>query len=321
MGNALDRLFSSSKPDESKKTFSLEEQMASALENDASESEELFSNMTKFSRDALRNKIMEVDDVDSEDSGVNINIMQPATDQFTPQIVQPEVAPVNKPASSNIQEVPEFQEENTPESDIQITPPIAQQENIQMPIDSVESDNIESEEKSQPLPSMQIMQSIMAAQEQSEQEEQKVQIEEPAKPTIEESIISVEKPVTQPIEEPIIKQEEEIINQTEEVSNKDIVNEPIVDKKPIIEEKKASRRGRKPKIHTVEDKRMEDNRTIEPQINNITHDQSTFNEMFIPVMNQLAKDLIDILCQNDFKISRFDSKQMKILYDYMYTKF
>lgn len=312
MGNALDRLFSSSKPDESKKTFSLEEQMASALENDASESEELFSNMTKFSRDALRNKIMEVDDVDSEDSGVNINIMQPATDQFTPQIVQPEVAPVNKPASSNIQEVPEFQEENTPEPDIQITNPIVQQENIQMPIDNVESDSIESEEKSQPLPSMQ---SIMAAQEQSMQEEQDVHVEEPTQSTIEESIISVEKPVTQPIEEPIIKQKEE------EVSNKDIVNEPIVDKKPIIEEKKASRRGRKPKIHTVEDKRMEDNRTIEPQINNITHDQSTFNEMFIPVMNQLAKDLIDILCQNDFKISRFDSKQMKILYDYMYTKF
>ena len=319
MGNALDRLFSSSKPDESKKTFSLEEQMASALENDASESEELFSNMTKFSRDALRNKIMEVDDVDSKDSGVNINITQPTTDQFTPQIVQPEVVPVNKPTSSNIQEVPDFQEE-TPEPDIQITPPTEQQENIQKPIDNVESDNIESEE-SQPLPSMKIMQSIMAAQKQSIQEEQDVQVEEPTQPsTIEESIISVEKSSTQPIEEPIIKQEE-AINQTEEVSNKDIVNEPIVDKKPIVEEKKASRRGRKPKIHTIEDKQMEDNRPIEPQINNITHDQSTFNEMFIPVMNQLAKDLIDILCQNDFKISRFDSKQMKILYDYMYTKF
>lgn len=43
--------------------------------------------------------------------------------------------------------------------------------------------------------------------------------------------------------------------------------------------------------------------------------------LFVPIMDQLAKDLIDDLIKNDYKISRFTTEQMKIVYDYMYNKF
>ena len=52
-----------------------------------------------------------------------------------------------------------------------------------------------------------------------------------------------------------------------------------------------------------------------------TNMDNNFSDMFIPVMNQLAKDLIDNLKQNKYKIARFDDKQMQILLNYMYTKF
>ena len=40
-----------------------------------------------------------------------------------------------------------------------------------------------------------------------------------------------------------------------------------------------------------------------------------------PIMDQLAKDLIDVLRHNKYKINRFDDATMSIVFDYMYQKF
>jgi 5-hydroxyisourate hydrolase-like protein (transthyretin family) len=80
---------------------------------------------------------------------------------------------------------------------------------------------------------------------------------------------------------------------------------PVETQEEPISTPTQTRRGRKP------NNKMQEN----------LQNTSSLNDIFIPVMNQLAKDLIDILKKSDYKIARFNSEQMKILYDYMYTKF
>lgn len=54
----------------------------------------------------------------------------------------------------------------------------------------------------------------------------------------------------------------------------------------------------------------------------VEHSNNSIEDtLFVPIMDQLAKDLIDDLIKNDYKISRFTTEQMKIVYDYMYNKF
>lgn len=80
------------------------------------------------------------------------------------------------------------------------------------------------------------------------------------------------------------------------------ISEPVNQPQP-------KKRGRKKKV-------MENVNTQETTTNT-----QVVDDLFIPVMNQLAKDLIDQLKKDGYKIARFDDKNMKILYDYMYTKF
>lgn len=80
---------------------------------------------------------------------------------------------------------------------------------------------------------------------------------------------------------------------------------PIETQEESVNTPTPTRRGRKP------NNKMQEN----------LQNTNNLNDIFIPVMNQLAKDLIDILKKSDYKIARFNSEQMKILYDYMYTKF
>ena len=45
------------------------------------------------------------------------------------------------------------------------------------------------------------------------------------------------------------------------------------------------------------------------------------NNAYDPIMDQIAKDVIDDLRKSNYKISRFDDATMKIVFDYMYRKF
>lgn len=69
------------------------------------------------------------------------------------------------------------------------------------------------------------------------------------------------------------------------------------------------KRGRPPKNHNE----STTNNTHESYINIDTQSN--------PVFDQVAKDIIDTLRQNKFKINRFDDKSMEMIYNYMYTKF
>lgn len=55
--------------------------------------------------------------------------------------------------------------------------------------------------------------------------------------------------------------------------------------------------------------------------NNINTNDTTVNDLFVPIMNQLAKNLIDELIKSNYKMTSFNNEQMKILFDYMYNKF
>jgi hypothetical protein len=55
--------------------------------------------------------------------------------------------------------------------------------------------------------------------------------------------------------------------------------------------------------------------------NNINTNDATVNDLFVPIMNQLAKNLIDELIKSNYKMTSFNNEQMKILFDYMYNKF
>ena len=112
-------------------------------------------------------------------------------------------------------------------------------------------------------------------------------------------------------------------NTQEEVIEEDdgiIVSMPEIEEKPEINEnentsnealfnnnrdEKKSRKPRKPK--TTESK----------SVNTDTSDSIGFN----PIMDQLAKDVIDDLRKRNYKISRFDDSTMELVFAYMYKKF
>lgn len=112
-----------------------------------------------------------------------------------------------------------------------------------------------------------------------------------------------------PQNEPIVVQEPQI--------------EPIVEQEPIIVQENTNTIVEEKPKDVKPKRRISRQSTKETRVesNNFGSQDSDFNAMFIPVMNQLAKDLIDNLRQNNYKIARFNDEQMKILYNYMYTKF
>ncbi len=52
-----------------------------------------------------------------------------------------------------------------------------------------------------------------------------------------------------------------------------------------------------------------------------TASSSIPNDAFNPIMDQLAKDVIDDLRKSKYKINRFDNNTMEIVFNYMYNKF
>lgn len=55
--------------------------------------------------------------------------------------------------------------------------------------------------------------------------------------------------------------------------------------------------------------------------NKSTVETTTSTAEFNPIMDQLAKDVIDDLRMNKYKISRFDNSTMELVFAYMYSKF
>lgn len=66
---------------------------------------------------------------------------------------------------------------------------------------------------------------------------------------------------------------------------------------------KKSRKTRKPR------------KTVDVNTNEV------LSNAFNPIMDQLAKDVIDDLRKSKYKISRFDNNTMEIVFNYMYSKF
>lgn len=102
------------------------------------------------------------------------------------------------------------------------------------------------------------------------------------------------------------------------ITNQEPIPEPIHESiaEPIMEStndelfnNNKPKRGRPPKNHNE----STTNNTHESYINIDTQSN--------PVFDQVAKDIIDTLRQNKFKINRFDDKSMEMIYNYMYTKF
>ena len=52
-----------------------------------------------------------------------------------------------------------------------------------------------------------------------------------------------------------------------------------------------------------------------------SEEESVMNDMYVPVMNQIVKDIIDDLRKKNYTISNFNDTQMKIILDYIYKKF
>lgn len=110
---------------------------------------------------------------------------------------------------------------------------------------------------------------------------------------------------TTPISQEVSQTESTVVNPIETNSITNESSEQVIETPEVpINTPTPSKRGRKPN-----------------KMQEVSQNSTMLNEMFIPVMNQLAKDLIDQLKKTDYKIARFNSEQMKILYDYMYTKF
>ena len=90
-----------------------------------------------------------------------------------------------------------------------------------------------------------------------------------------------------------------ILSKVEEVEkneNKDLFNN-------IGNTEKTPRKKRKPKTN-IEQK-----------------ESSNISSNCNPIMDQLAKDIIDDLRKRNYKISRFDDSMMELIFAYMYNKF
>ena len=138
-----------------------------------------------------------------------------------------------------------------------------------------------------------------------QQEMPQIQEKQPTvepKPTVSQE---PQEPSTNPINPP----------KTESSPIQTTTNESVVEEEKEVKAKKKP--GRPPR------KTPPQETVAEPVVKTETVSQpsSFMDDMFIPLMDQLAKDLIDELRANDYKIARFNSTQMNILYNYMYSKF
>lgn len=166
--------------------------------------------------------------------------------------------------------------------------------------------------------------------------------------------ITLDTPVEQPNEQPVVQPMNSPIKQfvTQQMEQPQIIpqSEPETFSKPVYSqqtvetpketfndvpeemnviapEQPKKRAGRPPK-KTVENTNVSQPKLepkveskVEPKIESKPQTDIGFNNIFVPMMNQLAKDLIDDLRKNKYKIARFDDTNMEILFNYMYSKF
>lgn len=133
----------------------------------------------------------------------------------------------------------------------------------------------------------------------------------------EDAISSLEKAINKPESEPVIQENavenDVLFNNEEEPKSKSEmppiaqIETPMVDK--IVEHKKA---GRPRKNTKVESKTVSEDTTASP---------TGFDDAFNPIMNQIAKDIIEDLKKSGYTIGNFNNSQMRIIFDYICKKF
>lgn len=122
---------------------------------------------------------------------------------------------------------------------------------------------------------------------------------------------------------PVVEQPVETVEQTVEaveepkIENKELFNDNSVQKP----KRKYVRSGKYEKDKNKE--KTESAEETETMNNNNSAEEAPvlMDNSKNPVLDQLAKDLIDDLIKCKYKINRFDDKSMKMIFDYMYKKF
>lgn len=132
----------------------------------------------------------------------------------------------------------------------------------------------------------------------------------------EDAISSLEKAINKPESEPVIQENavknDVLFNNEEEPKSKSEmppiaqIEKPMVDK--ITEHKRA---GRPRKNTKVESKTVSED----------TISSTEFDDAFNPIMNQIAKDIIEDLKKNGYTIGNFNNSQMRIIFDYICKRF
>ena len=96
-----------------------------------------------------------------------------------------------------------------------------------------------------------------------------------------------------------------------EIKVEDIKEETTSSKEELFNNNNEESLSKKPR------KKRKTKDTSDLSTNEVSLSNSTFN----PIMDQLAKDVIDDLRKSKYKISRFDNDTMEIVFNYMYNKF
>ena len=115
---------------------------------------------------------------------------------------------------------------------------------------------------------------------------------------------------------PVVEQSVEAVEESK-IENKELFNDNSVQKP----KRKYVRSGKYEKDKNKE--KTESAEETETMNNNNSAEEAPvlMDNSKNPVLDQLAKDLIDDLIKCKYKINRFDDKSMKMIFDYMYKKF
>jgi len=115
---------------------------------------------------------------------------------------------------------------------------------------------------------------------------------------------------------PVVEQPVEAVEESK-TENKELFNDNSVQKpkrKYVRSGKYEKDKNKEKTEHAEETETMNNNNSAEEAPVQMDNSKN-------PVLDQLAKDLIDDLIKCKYKINRFDDKSMKMIFDYMYKKF
>lgn len=118
--------------------------------------------------------------------------------------------------------------------------------------------------------------------------------------TVEEDYTSQSEPVVneQPTEAPVVAQMPEMVQV-------DVEEQPTAQDELFNNNMKPKRKYRKNSEDSAQ----------------VSNNSNPVNGSSNPVLDQLAKDVIDDLRSKCYKINRFDDKSMEMIFNYMYNKF